>query len=124
MAVSRNSSMNSRVPARTSVLMTAVLFTREGVQNIRVKDLSPQGARIFVDSPLRDGCDAVFKRGGVFVAGQVAWSAPGKAGIRFYRELSASELESAFNAQSRGSPMPVNDTVGHASASVATSTLT
>jgi len=112
MGAPSNSSASDRVPARTSVLMTGVLFTREGAQNIRVKDLSAQGARILAEAPLRDGCDAIFKRGAVFVAGRIAWSAPGKAGIRFYRELSPAELDSAFNGQSRGSPMATSDGAG------------
>jgi len=122
MAGSKNSPVSDRVGARTSVLMTAILFTREGAQNVRVKDLSAQGARILADAPLRDGCDAIFKRGAVFVAGRIAWSAPGNAGVRFYRDLSAPELESAFNAQSRGSPMATNDSAAAPSRSLASGT--
>jgi hypothetical protein len=40
----------------------------------------------------------VFKRGGVFAAARIAWLADGKAGLSFYRELSESELDSAFNS--------------------------
>jgi hypothetical protein len=102
--------------------MTAVLFTCEGAQNIRIRDLSAKGARILVDGPIRDGCDAILKRGAVFVAGRIVWSAPGKVGIAFYRELSSLELESAFNGQSRGSPMAADSVRGRGSASLATGT--
>lgn len=122
MAASTHSSVSGRTPARTSVLMTAVLFTREGAQNIRVRDLSAKGARILIEGPMRDGCDAILKRGAVFVAGRIVWSAPGKVGIAFYRELSSLELESAFNGQSRGSPMAANGARGPASASLASGT--
>lgn len=101
MEPSSHASTSDRTPTRTRVLMTAVLFTRDGAENVRIQDLSPKGARILVDRPLRDSCDAIFKRGAVFVAGRIVWSAPGKAGIAFYRELSEMELESAFNEQCR-----------------------
>jgi len=117
-----HSRVSDRTPARTSVLMTAVLFTCEGAQNIRIRDLSAKGARILVDGPIRDGCDAILKRGAVFVAGRIVWSAPGKVGIAFYRELSSLELESAFNGQSRGSPMAADSVRGRGSASLATGT--
>jgi hypothetical protein len=78
--------------------MTAVLFTPDGAQNVRVQDLSAGGARLLTNAVVRDGCDAVFKRGELFAAARIAWSAKGSAGLTFYRELSELELDGAFNS--------------------------
>ena len=78
--------------------MTAVLFTPEGVQNVRVLDLSTRGACLLTDGQVRDGCDALFKRGELFAAAHIAWSGKATAGLVFYRELSELELDDAFNS--------------------------
>jgi hypothetical protein len=78
--------------------MTAVLFAPDGAQNVRVQDLSARGARLLTNGEIRDGCDAVFKRGELFVAARIVWSAKGSAGLIFYRELSELELDGAFNS--------------------------
>jgi hypothetical protein len=102
MASIPNAGKAVRVPKRTRVLMTAVLFTPDGVQNVRVQDLSARGARLLTDGQVRDGCDALFKRGQLFVAARISWSAKSSAGLIFYRELSELELDNAFN--SSGAP--------------------
>ncbi|HEY1215298.1 MAG TPA: PilZ domain-containing protein [Bryobacteraceae bacterium] len=87
----------ARLPHRTRVLMTAILFTPSGAQKVRIQDLSARGAKVLTDGHIVDGCDALFKRGVLFAAARIVWSRDGKAGLSFYRELSQVELESAFN---------------------------
>jgi len=78
---------------RQRVLMTATLFTPEGVQRVRVRDMSANGARILTQQPLSGAFDAIFKRGSVFAAARVVWSNGREAGLKFYRELATSEIE-------------------------------
>lgn len=112
--------LEDRTPRRSRVLMTAVLYTPDGARNVRVQDLSAKGARILCDGPVADGCDALFKRGGVFAAARVVWASAGKAGLSFYRELSGPELDSAFNSVVAGAcattrseaPRPLQPEVG------------
>ena len=96
--MAESSSPAQRKPPRTRVLMTAVLFTRDGAQRVRVQDLSAEGARLLTEAAVSEAEDAIFRRGGLFAAGRIAWSAPGRAGLSFYRGLSEAELESAFNS--------------------------
>lgn len=88
----------TRAAERTRVLMTGTLLTADGVQKIRVRDISAMGAQILPTSGIPKNCDAVFKRGSLFVPAHVVWSNSREAGLRFYRELSAQELEDAFKS--------------------------
>lgn len=86
-----------RIPKRTRVLMTGTLFTPEGAQNVRIRDISPDGAQILAEAPVPHGCDAIFKRGAIFAAARVVWSNERETGLRFYRNLSPADVESVFN---------------------------
>lgn len=103
-----------RKPPRTRVLMTAVLFTRDGAQRVRVQDLSAEGARLLTETAVNEAQDAIFRRGGLFAAGRIVWSAPGRVGLSFYRGLSAAELESAFNSAGGRSADAAREITGRA----------
>lgn len=95
-----------RSPKRTRVLFEAVLLTPEGAQKVRIRDLSASGAKVLTEANVRAACDGLFKRGGLFAAARILWSRDQQLGLRFYRELSPEELESAFNgAATRGERM-------------------
>lgn len=83
-----------RGKARTRVLLTGGILSAAGSQKVLVRDLSREGAKICADG-LADG-DACFALGPLFVAARVAWRRKGVVGLKFYRPLSASELEAAF----------------------------
>lgn len=87
-----------RTPERTRVLMTGTLFTPAGAHRVLIRDLSRGGAQVYAEDAIPADCDAVFKRGSIFVAARVAWSTAREAGLQFYRELSPSEVDSAFHA--------------------------
>lgn len=87
---------SSRSAHRTKVLMGGTLFTPDGAQRVRIRDISTTGAQVSGDAPIPHTCDAVFKRGSVFVATRVLRSRGAEAGLQFYRELSPAELDSLF----------------------------
>lgn len=86
-----------RAAKRSRVLMTAVLFTPDGALKVRVRDISSTGAYVHADIRMLSECDAIFKKGSLFVAARVAWSRDRDAGISFYRELDANEMTQLFH---------------------------
>jgi hypothetical protein len=86
-----------RTGSRARVLMTGTLTTLHGSHKVLVRDISRNGAQIYADRNISAGSDACFERGPIFVAAQVAWCRKGETGLKFYRELSASEVELAFH---------------------------
>lgn len=82
---------------RTRVLMTGTLLTPQCAHKVVIRDVSPTGAQVSSQDPIDGHCDAVLKRGSLFVAAHVAWTEGREAGIRFYRELSPAEVDSTFH---------------------------
>jgi len=78
---------DERAVERRRVLLTGTLMTPEGAVQVRVRDISPAGAQIWSERPIRAGCDAVYKRGSLFAAARVVWSDEHYAGLSFYREV-------------------------------------
>ena len=91
---------------RKRVLMSGTLFTRDGAQRVRVRDLTAVGAQLQLDSNISPGSDAIFKRGSLFAAAHVAWTRDLCAGIRFYRPLPEFE----WAERDPGSPLAPDDT--------------
>jgi hypothetical protein len=77
---------------RKKVLMKATLVTIDGLQDVRVTDLTTSGAGVEWDRTIALGEDVLFRRGSVFVAAQVAWSKSKNGGVHFYREVEFPEL--------------------------------
>ena len=75
--------------------MAATLFTPEGVQKVRVRDLSPCGAKLVADRPIDGATDAIFKRGRLFAAARIVWTNGCETGLRFYRPLMAADIAGA-----------------------------
>ena len=98
MAANISRVQSPRNAKRVRVLMTGTVFTPDGARSVRVQDLSATGALVVSDASLAAGCDAIFKKGPIFAAARVAWSADYQAGLRFYRELTQSEIDSAFRS--------------------------
>ncbi len=87
----------SRKGNRKHVLMTGTLFTPDGALRVRLRDLSSTGSDVLAENPMLSDCDALFRKGPVFVAARVIWSRDKEAGLRFYRELSVEELAAVFH---------------------------
>ena len=85
-------SAHVRHEPRTRVLLTGKLVTAKGTHAVCIKDISSSGARLTTTERVAGGGDAVFCRGRLFVAAQVAWSEGGQVGVQFYRTLSAAEI--------------------------------
>lgn len=72
---------------RKRVIAAATLTTRAGPLKVRVRDLSPSGARLVTDGRPSPGSDALFSRADLFVACRVVWSNEKETGIQFYRSV-------------------------------------
>lgn len=92
---------SDRAIGLTRVFLGGTLFTPDGAQRVLIRDVSRTGAQVSGDAAIPPICDAVFKRGSLFVAARVIRSRGLEAGIRFYRELSSAELDSIFQPVSR-----------------------
>lgn len=82
-----------RTALRRRVVLTAVLMTPTGVHNVRVRDISTEGARLHGSSKIPINCDAVLKRGELFVAARVVWADGWQCGLHFYQALTPDELD-------------------------------
>jgi hypothetical protein len=77
---------------RKRVLMRATLIAMDGVQQVRLKDLTSEGAGIACEVPLAGGTDVVLKRGDLFIAARVVWAEGMTAGLEFYRPVVPEDL--------------------------------
>jgi len=84
---------NARALGRTHVLLTGTLMTPEGAVQVRVRNISADGAQIWAERPIRADCDAVLKRGALFAAAKVIWADEHHAGLSFYRNLTRDEFD-------------------------------
>ena len=73
--------------------MRATLICMDGVQQVRLKDITIEGAGIACQVPLAVGSDVILKRGDLFIAARVVWSDGMTAGLEFYRPLTAEWAE-------------------------------
>jgi len=89
---------SSRSTQRTKVLMGGTLFTPDGARRVRIRDVSLSGVQVSADAPIPHNCDAIFRRGPIFVAARVVRSRGRDAGLEFYRELNPTELDTVFRA--------------------------
>jgi hypothetical protein len=81
---------------RKRVLMTGTLVTPTGNQQVRIHDISPTGALVSTDSKLKAETELFLKKAPIWAAAWVAWTEEKNAGLKFYRELSQSEVDSIF----------------------------
>jgi hypothetical protein len=85
----------SRNGARKRVLIRGTLFSSQGTHVIWIRDISPTGALVSSQDRLPAYGDVALKRGGMFVAARVMASTEAGAELQFYRELKATEIDSA-----------------------------
>jgi hypothetical protein len=72
---------------RQLMILAARLLTTTSERNVRIRDLSPGGARIEGGELPPVGTDVLLKRGEFEAFGTVAWLADNQAGIEFEAEL-------------------------------------
>jgi hypothetical protein len=90
---------------RKRVLMRAAVISTDGLQQVRIKDLTADGAGISCQSPLARGSDVVLKLKDLFVAARVVWAEGMRAGLEFYRQLPLEELADAPREAAGESPL-------------------
>jgi hypothetical protein len=88
---------DKRTSSRKRVLMTAKVVSAVASHGVRLRDISRTGVQISTDTRIPEGQDVCFSKGPIFVAAHVAWSRHDAAGLRFYRELTTAEHETAFH---------------------------
>lgn len=91
-----------RAARRSRVLMRAVIFTPDGALNVRIRDFSSTGAHIIAERAVPPDCDAIFKKGPLFVAARVVWSRRQEAGLTFYRELTRDDCSATSQQVAEG----------------------
>lgn len=81
-----NAPQNRKSP-RSSFYMKAALECGGRQKEVRLRNLSAEGALVEADKLPVEGCRVLFRREGLSVPGRVAWSANGRAGIAFAQAL-------------------------------------
>ena len=76
--------------------MNAALVTASGSQKVTARNISRRGAEMLGVRGLREECDVVFSRGGLFTPARVASVRSDEAGPRFNRELSPEEIDATL----------------------------
>ena len=72
---------------RNRVVWNASIVTPRGDQQVRVRDLSETGVRVWCEYEIPALADVIFKRGNVFAAAHVMWVKGQEAGLEFYRAI-------------------------------------
>lgn len=78
---------NKRSACRRHVFMVGKLFTPDGVINVRIHDLSRNGANVTFETQIPSDCDVILEHDSLFVAARIAWVRASQAGLKFYREI-------------------------------------
>jgi len=85
---------------RARVLIAAKVQTSEGEIEVRLRDLSRQGALIECDVPLTVDSEVTFSRGATIVPARVAWTAGKRVGLEFHYMIDENEVLVQLNRSS------------------------
>lgn len=80
----------------TRVLIACELFTPLSTQKVTVRDISRTGAHITGMRGITGDCDAILRRGSLFVAVRVSQATGDEATLKFYRQLTPDEIARAL----------------------------
>ena len=80
----------------TRVLIACELFTPLSTQKVTVRDISRTGAHITGVRSISGDCDAILRRGSLFVAVRLSQVSGDEATLKFYRPLPPDELARAL----------------------------
>lgn len=104
---SKNQGTQPRVK-RSLVLLTAKVKTADGVVDVRLRNLSQQGALLEADRPPEVGSEVVFERGQTIVKARVAWQVENRFGLQFFDPIEESEVLVHVGRPRATSPDPVS----------------
>lgn len=82
----------NRRSRRSQLLMAATLEISGRALDVKLRNLSSDGARVEGDNLPIEGTDLLFRKGDLAVAGHVIWSKGRQAGISFAQELDPLEV--------------------------------
>jgi PilZ domain-containing protein len=77
---------------RSLVLIAAKVRTKQGAVEVRLRNLSRNGALLEADVPPAEGTEVVFERGDTIAEARVAWVSKQRFGIQFDRPIEESEV--------------------------------
>lgn len=80
----------------TRVLIACELFTPLSTQKVTVRDISRTSAHISGVRSITGDCDAILRRGSLFVAVRVSQVSGDEATLKFYRQLTPDEIARAL----------------------------
>ena len=87
-----SSPVQNRRQRRSNVLLTALVEASGRPLDVKLRNLSAEGALIEGDVLPSEGTDIMFRRGDLSVAGTVVWVSGRRAGIHFKEALSPTAL--------------------------------
>lgn len=102
-----------RTGSRDSLLLSAQLRTADGVDvSVRVRNLSSGGLMAEYAQPIAHGVPVEVKVRGVgWIDGRVAWTAEGRIGIAFEREIDPMAARKPVATRSTSIPKPLRRAV-------------
>ena len=74
---------DARREPRFRVLLVARLFTTSGERNVKLRDISANGAMIEGDRLPAPGTDVLLRRGSLELIATIVWARDGCAGLEF-----------------------------------------
>jgi hypothetical protein len=87
---------------RTHLIVMATLGWDAGSTPVRVRNMSARGALIDASVIPEPGNLVMLKRGRLQVAGQIAWAAPGQAGLAFSASVCVADWMASRSSQHQG----------------------
>ncbi|MDB5699612.1 MAG: PilZ protein [Alphaproteobacteria bacterium] len=83
---------HKRRSKRSLVLIAAKVRLPSGLMDVRLRNLSQNGALLEAETMPPVNCELVFERGETIVPARVAWAARGRFGIEFLTPIEESEV--------------------------------
>jgi hypothetical protein len=83
---------HKRRSKRSLVLLAAKVRQPAGLMDVRLRNLSQNGALLEAETTPPVGSELVFERGETIVKARVAWAANGRFGIEFLTPIEESEV--------------------------------
>jgi hypothetical protein len=93
---------------RSLVLLTAKVRTPDGVIDVRLRNLSQQGALLEAAKPPKVGAEVVFERGETIVKARVAWQVENRFGLQFFDPIEEHEVLVHVGRTRAATPEPAN----------------
>lgn len=77
----------NRRQRRSNVLLTAIIELSGRTLDVKLRNLSAEGALIEADGLPVEGSEIVFRRGDLAVSGKIVWVSNRRAGVQFHTAL-------------------------------------